>query len=91
MMETELTLSNIFEALAEGLASARTRALMGERTEALATLRAAFTEYTRYRKVLEAYPGVLALEHAFESTLAALTREECDSTPGSGTRGCSAA
>lgn len=75
-MQTELTLSELYEGIADQLATARTKALMGERREALGILRAATLEYTRFRDVLSAYPGFHAMEHAFSSTLQALCEDD---------------
>jgi hypothetical protein len=75
-MQTETTLSDIYEEIAEKLALARTRALMGESCEALGIFQAASLEYTRFRDVLSAYPGFYALEHAFRVTMTALQAEE---------------
>lgn len=61
--EMEQTLDDVFEEIAEGLAQARTRSLMGEREEALGLLQRASLEFTRFREVLKDYPGFLALEH----------------------------
>ncbi len=71
-MQTEFTLSDIYEEIAEQLATARTKALMGEHCEALGVLQAASLEYTRFRDVLSAYPGFHALEHSLNATLSAL-------------------
>ena len=74
-MQTESTLSDIYEEIADQLALARTKALMGEPCEALGIFQAASLEYTRFRDVLSAYPGFYALEHAFTVTLTALRDE----------------
>ncbi len=75
-MQTETTLSDIYEEIADQLALARTKALMGESCEALGIFQAASLEYTRFRDVLSAYPGFYALEHAFRVTMTALQAEE---------------
>ena len=75
-MQTESTLSDIYEAIADQLALARTKALMGEPCEALGIFQAASLEYTRFRDVLSAYPGYHALEHAFTVTMTALREEQ---------------
>ncbi|HZT41141.1 MAG TPA: hypothetical protein VFA07_03070 [Chthonomonadaceae bacterium] len=80
-MEGEFTLGDIYEEIAERLALARTKALMGERQEALGLFQGASLDYTRFREVLASYPGAHALEHAFDVTLAALNAEQshcCD-------------
>ncbi len=74
-MQTESTLSDIYEEIADKLALARTKALMGEPCEALGIFQAASLEYTRFREVLSAYPGFYALEHAFTVTMTALRAE----------------
>lgn len=75
------TLGDIFETIADQLATARTKALMGEREEALGHYRAASEEYTRFRDALAGYPGMLALQHAFEVTIAALRQESAPQEP----------
>lgn len=75
-MHTESTLSDIYEQLAEQFALARTKALMGERCEALGILQAATLEYTRFREVLSAFPGFYALEYAYTVTTSALQEEQ---------------
>lgn len=75
-MQTETTLSDIYEEIADKLALARTKALMGEPCEALGIFQAASLEYTRFRDVLSAYPGFYALEHAFSITMTALQAEQ---------------
>lgn len=74
-MEGEFTLGDIYEEIAERLAEARTRALMGERQNALSLFRGAKLEYQRFRDVLAEYPGFHALEHAFDVTMTALQDE----------------
>ena len=75
-MQTESTSSDIYEEIADQLALARTKALMGQPCEALGIFQAASLEYTRFRDVLSAYPGYCALEHAFTVTLTALRDEQ---------------
>ncbi len=75
-MQTEPTLSDIYEELADQLALARTKALMGEPCEALGIFQAASLEYTRFRDVLSVYPGFYALKHAFTVTMTALQGEQ---------------
>ena len=75
-MHTETTLSDIYEEIADKLALARTKALMGEPCEALGIFQAASLEYTRFRDVLSAFPGFYALEHAFGITMTALQAEQ---------------
>jgi len=71
------TVGDIFEEIAERVATARTRALMGERQEALTLLQCARIDFLRFREVLRAYPGSLALEHSLEAAQAALCEERC--------------
>jgi hypothetical protein len=71
------TVGDIFEEIAERVAAARTRALMGERQEALTLLQCARIDFLRFREVLRAYPGSLALEHSLETAQAALCEERC--------------
>src|SRR6185369_2839338 len=73
---TDFTLGDLFEDLAERIATARTKALMGERQEALGLFQSAFLEYTRYQEVLAGYPGHLSLEHDFEETRRSLCQEK---------------
>jgi len=68
-------MGDIFEDLAERVATARTRALMGERKEALAILQRAKMDYQRFREVLETYPGGLALHQSLESAQETLRAE----------------
>jgi hypothetical protein len=75
-MENEFTLGDIYEDIAERLAIARTKALMGERQEALNAFQQVSLDYHRFRDVLEGYPGFRALEHAFQATMTALCAEE---------------
>ncbi|HLK59882.1 MAG TPA: hypothetical protein VKU00_25190 [Chthonomonadaceae bacterium] len=75
-METELTLGDIYEEISERMAQARTKALMGEREEALGLFHGASLDYMRFREVLKDYPGYHALEHAFLVTLGALGSEQ---------------
>lgn len=70
-------MGDIFEDIADRIASARTRALMGERQEALALLQCARIDFLRFREVLRAYPGCLALEHSIESATRTLCEERC--------------
>lgn len=80
-MECELTLGDIYEEIAERLALARTKALMGEREEALGQFQGASLDFKRFREALEGYPGFHALEHAFCVTLSALSTEQERQTP----------
>lgn len=77
--EKEMTLGDIFEQIAERLAEARTRALMGERQVALGLLHAAALEYQRFREVLTDYPGYHALEYSFDVTMRQLCAEQARS------------
>jgi hypothetical protein len=82
-VESELTLGDIYEAIAERLALARTKALMGERLEALGIFQGASLDFTRFHEVLSDYPGFHALEHAFNVTMAALCEDRMPSSGGS--------
>lgn len=75
-MENECTIGDIYETIAERLATARTKALMGERQEALGIFQGAALDWTRFRDVLTGYPGYHALEHAFNVTMTALSAEQ---------------
>ena len=68
-------MGELFEEIAEQVANARTRALMGERHEALALLQRARMDYLRFREVLHGYPGSLALEQSMDVAQAALCAE----------------
>lgn len=80
-MEQDITLGDIYEEIAERLALARTKALMGEREEAMGIFQGASLEYRRFQDVLSGYPGHLALEHAFQATMAALCEERTREHP----------
>ena len=80
-MESELTLGDIYEDIAERLAMARTKALMGERQEALGVFRGASLDYRRFHEVLQGFPGYHALEHAFQVTLTTLASERSEILP----------
>ena len=75
-MDYEITLGELYDEIADKLAQARTRALMGEREEALGIFRGASLEFTRFQDVLRDYPGFHALDHAFQVTLTALCDEQ---------------
>lgn len=68
-------MGEIFEDIAERVATARTRALMGERQEALALLQRARIDYFQFREVLQSYPGSLALEKSMEAAQQSLCGE----------------
>jgi hypothetical protein len=74
-MNGEWTVGDLFEEIAERVASARTRALMGERHEALMLLQRARIDYLRFRDVLRAYPGGLALEQSMQTAQESLCAE----------------
>jgi hypothetical protein len=74
-MEGETTVGEIYDEVQDRLALARTRALMGEREEALGLLRRATLEFTRFRDILAAFPGFHALEHALTTTRRSLEQE----------------
>jgi hypothetical protein len=71
----ELTLGAIYDEIAERLALASSRALMGERREALGLFRGAWLEFRRFRDVLTGYPGFSALDRAFTVTMELLGSE----------------
>ena len=73
--DMELTAGDIYDALQERLALARTRALMGERALALDALHEARAEYETYRDALQGFP-LHSLEHAFTQTMQALCAEK---------------
>ena len=75
-MEPEITLGDMYEDIADRLAIARTKALMGERQEALDVFQGVSLDYRRFQEVLKDYPGYHALEHAFLATMDALCAEE---------------
>lgn len=75
-MEGELTLGEIYDDIADKLAEARTRALMGERQQALGILQGAALEMRRFQDALRGVPGYLALDHAFEVTRQTLGAEQ---------------
>lgn len=75
-MEGELTLGAIYDSIADKLAEARTRAMMGERQQALGILHGAALEMTRFRDALRDVPGYLALDYAFDRTMTALCAEQ---------------
>jgi hypothetical protein len=77
-MEEEPMVGDVFEEIAEHLALARTKALMGEREEALGLLQGACLEMTRFREQLTGYPGFLALDHSLHTTLDALCAERSE-------------
>src|SRR5689334_4858676 len=74
-MKREWTMGELFEDIAERVATARTRALMGERKEALALLQKAKMDYMRFQEVLRDYPGSLALQRSIETAQTALCEE----------------
>jgi hypothetical protein len=79
--ESDITLGDVYERIADRLAEARTRALMGERQEALGLFQAASLDYTRFREVLSDYPGSHALDYAFTITMNQLCAEQQRAEP----------
>lgn len=69
-----MTLYDVYEEIAETLALAQTRALMGEREVALALFREAGAQFLEFREVLAALPGFHALAHALENTQVTVDR-----------------
>lgn len=70
----ELTAGDVYDALQELVACARTRALMGERCEALRLFAKAQQDYALYRDVLLGLP-LHALDHALTETMQVLRVE----------------
>lgn len=66
------TLSDIYEQIADLLATARTKQLTGEEQDALGLFQEASLLFTRFRDVLSTYGGFAALEHALAVTMTAL-------------------
>ena len=77
-MTEEWTVGDIFEDLAERVASARTHALMGERQEALALLQRVCLDFMRFREVLREYPGARSLEQSIETAQHTLCGERAE-------------
>ena len=75
-METEMMLGDVYDDISDRLAMARTKALMGERKEALGIFQGASLDFRRFREALAGYPGYHALEYAFHATLNALCDED---------------
>ncbi len=74
--DTELTAGDVYDQLCEQVAAARTRALMGERAEALRLFQTASLEYERFRDALQGLP-LHALEHDFTVTRQILSVDRC--------------
>ena len=74
-MQTEPTLEDVFEDIADRLALARSRALMGERANALVILQKAWLDYLNHQEVLAFHPCAHSLKHSFEVTKEALGEE----------------
>lgn len=73
------TIGSVFEEIAELVAQSRTRALMGERVEALRLLLAADEEYRSMKDLLDEFPGSLALVHSMDTAWHELQDECSDS------------
>ena len=73
---TELTIGDVYDNLCEQVADARTRALMGERAEALRLYQTASLEYERFRDALHGLP-LHTLEHDFTVTRQILCVDRC--------------
>jgi hypothetical protein len=71
-MQSDQTLSDIYEGIADQLAAAREQQIMGNHAEALALMNSASLEYARFSDALRDYPGFSALDHAFTVTMEAL-------------------
>ena len=72
--EMDCTAGDLYDALHEKIALARTRALMGEWCQAQSLFEEAREEYTMYRAVLQGLP-LHALDHAFTETMQILSAE----------------
>ena len=72
--EMDCTAGDIYDALHEQIALARTRALMGEWCQAQSLFEQARDEYALYKTVLKGLP-LHALEHAFTETMQILSAE----------------
>lgn len=71
-MNSEPTLSDIYDSIAEQIASAQTRALMGEREEALGLMHGAHLDYMRFETVLADLSDRPALPNSYRTAIAAL-------------------
>lgn len=67
-----MTPGAIFEDLADRLATARTRFLLGEHAEARALLESVWIDYLRHRDALRGMAGHAALVHSFETAQRAM-------------------
>lgn len=67
--DSQQTIGDIYENIAEMLATARTKHLQRDTAEALGLFQEAQKEFTRFRSVLKDYAGYHALEHAYLTTL----------------------
>lgn len=75
-MSSDQSVGDVFDDIAEGLAGARTSALMGERETALGLLQRTVLKYARFRDILKSYPGFMALERDLEMSKAALCQDQ---------------
>ena len=66
--DMELTAGDLFDALYEQIALAKTRALMGETEQAHVLFADAAREYAQYADIFASLPGHLSLEHDLEAT-----------------------
>lgn len=73
--DMELTAGDVFDALYEQIALAKTRALMGETEQARMLLEDAAREYAQYADIFASLPGHLSLEHDLEATRQMLCRD----------------
>ena len=71
-MNTEFTLGEVYERIADQLALARAKDMMGQHEEALHLMQSATLDYKKYEAVLAGYCGINALLHAFTLTLTAI-------------------
>ncbi len=66
--DMELTAGDLFDALYEQIAMAKTRALMGETEQAHTLFEDAAREYAQYADIFSSLPGHLSLQHDLETT-----------------------
>ena len=66
--DMEMTAGDLFDALYEQIALAKTRALMGETEQAHTLFEDAAREYAQYADIFSSLPGHLSLEHDLEAT-----------------------
>ena len=87
MDDTQFSVGSIYESISDALATARTKARIGDMEEANSILHSAQMDFNRFRNVLEVYPGFNALEYALSITHDTLIRTEEVGNGGTGSRG----